>query len=79
MNKRFATRAGLALGAALLGVGVAAPAAVADPPPADGFVLQGYYPSEAACVSAAQAEAPIHGPVYICERYTATLYGLWMH
>ncbi|MGC5341986.1 hypothetical protein ACPXCE_03680 [Streptomyces sp. DT24] len=78
MTSRFAARVATVAAAALLSLG-AGSAAMASPPVGSGFMLMGYYPTEATCVSAAQANYPFHGPVYICEKGTNGLYLLWMH
>lgn len=79
MKKRLATLAVSALAALTLCLGVAASPAAASPPGGSGFVLVGYYPSYATCVAAAQANYPLHGPVYICEQDSYGHYLLWMH
>jgi hypothetical protein len=42
-------------------------------------MFMGYFPTYASCVAQAQADAPVHGPVYICEYGTNNLYLLWTH
>ncbi|WP_328916056.1 MULTISPECIES: hypothetical protein [unclassified Streptomyces] len=79
MATRFMARTGLVLGTALLGMGVLSSSAQASPPPGSGFFVLGYFRTEAQCVDAAQANYPVHGPVYICEPLTNGLYALWMH
>lgn len=80
MTKRLIARAGTLAATALLGLGVfGATAAHASPPPGSGFMFMGYFPTYASCVAQAQANAPIHGPVYICELGTNNFYLLWMH
>ncbi|MBD0736425.1 hypothetical protein [Streptomyces sp. CBMA29] len=79
MTKRLMARTGTLVATALLGLGVFAGAAQASPPPGSGFMFMGYFPTYASCVAQAQANAPVHGPVYICELGTNNLYLLWMH
>ncbi|NJP46140.1 hypothetical protein [Actinacidiphila epipremni] len=79
MRTRFLTRAATAAAGAVLALGIATATAQASPPPGSGFMFMGYYPTYDSCVAAAQANAPIHGPVYICEYGTNNLYLLWMH
>ncbi|GCD99377.1 MULTISPECIES: hypothetical protein [Embleya] len=68
--------AGIALAAAMLGVGVAAQPAMADP---SGFYLWGYYPNAESCDAAGKATVPAHGPVYLCLNNGGTVYALWVH
>ncbi|MGC0417590.1 hypothetical protein [Embleya sp. AB8] len=71
--------AGVALAAALLGVGAAAQPAMADPPSGSGFYLWGYYPTEQSCDLAGKATVPAHGPVYLCLNNGGTVWSLWVH
>lgn len=79
MTKRLVARTGTLVAAALLSLSAFSSAAHASPPPGSGFMFMGYFPTYASCVAQAQANAPIHGPVYICEYGTNNLYLLWMH
>ncbi|WP_406280547.1 hypothetical protein [Embleya sp. NBC_00896] len=71
--------AGVALTAALFGVGAAASPAMADPAPGGSFIFYGYHPSQASCDAAGRAAAPAHGPVYLCLNNGGTLWSLWVH
>jgi hypothetical protein len=79
MRTRILARAASLAATAALGIGLATTAAQASPPPGSGFMFMGYFPTNASCVAQAQAYAPVHGPVYICEYGTNGLYLLWMH
>ncbi|WP_329134510.1 hypothetical protein OG552_19145 [Streptomyces sp. NBC_01476] len=79
MRKKILARAATVAATAVLGLGLATTAAQASPPPGSGFMLMGYFPTYDTCVAQAQANAPLHGPVYICEYGTNGLYLLWMH
>ena len=79
MRKKILARAATVAATAVLGLGIATTAAEASPPPGSGFMFMGYFPTYDSCVAQAQADAPVHGPVYICEYGTNGLYLLWMH
>lgn len=79
LRKKILARAAVVAATAILGLGVAGTTAQASPPPGSGFMFLGYFPTYASCVAQAQANAPVHGPVYICEYGTNGLYLLWMH
>ncbi|WUH92780.1 hypothetical protein OG900_23490 [Streptomyces sp. NBC_00433] len=79
MREKVLARAAAVAATVILGLGVSTAAAQASPPPGSGFMFMGYFPTYASCVTQAQAYAPAHGPVYICEYGTNGYYLLWMH
>lgn len=59
-------------------VGSGSTPAMAFPPPGGGWISLGWFGSLSECVAAAEANFPVHGPVYICEPH-GSFYQLWMH